>query len=138
MAGRTWIWHEYFTPNEVSVLPKLQWTQVWYCGVMGPNHTIGFWALAESVGLWPRAWEVRIRGDIFLGLAKRRSSIDLNDQSDLPRSSSDRDVHYKRTRKMGTQKYLRKGCYHSIECFVANFLAALMRKWPLNNNFLAL
>ena len=25
------------------------------CGVVGPNHTIGFWALVESVGLWARA-----------------------------------------------------------------------------------
>ena len=66
--------------------------------------------------------------EYLLGFAKRKSGIDPNDQSDLPRISSDRDVHYKHTRKMGTQKYLRENCYHSIECFVANFLAALMRK----------
>ena len=41
--------------------------------------------------------------EYLIGLAKRRSSIDPNDQSDLPRNSSDRDVHHKRTRKMGTQ-----------------------------------
>ena len=66
--------------------------------------------------------------EYLIRLAKRRSGIDPNDQSDIPRSSSDRDVHHKRTRKMGTQKYLRESCYHSIECSVANFLAALMRK----------
>ena len=66
--------------------------------------------------------------EYLLRLAKRRSSIDPNDQSDLQRRSSDRDVHHKRTRKMGTQKYLRENYYHSIECSVANSLAALMRK----------
>ena len=66
--------------------------------------------------------------EYLLRLAKRRSSIDPNDQSDLSRSSSNRDVHHKRTRKMGTQKYLRKNYYHSIEYSVANFLATLMRK----------
>ena len=66
--------------------------------------------------------------EYLLKLAKRRSGIDPNDQSDIPRNSSDRDVHHKRTRKMGTQKYLRESCYHSIECCVANFLAALIRK----------
>ena len=47
-----------------------------------------------------------------------------NDQGDLPRNSSDKDVHYKRIRIMGTQKYLRKSCYHRIECTAATFLAA--------------
>ena len=66
--------------------------------------------------------------EYILKQAKHRSNIDLNDQSDLPGSSNDRDVRHKRTRKMGTQKYLRESCYHCIECFVANSLAALMRK----------
>ena len=65
--------------------------------------------------------------EYLLKLAKRRSGIDPNDQSDIPRNSSDRDVHHKRTRKMGTQKYLRESCYHNIECSVANSLATLMR-----------
>ena len=29
---------------------------------------------------------------------------------------------------MGAAKYLREICYHHIECFEANFLAALIRK----------
>ena len=62
--------------------------------------------------------------EYILKQAKHRSNIDLNDQSDLPGSSNDRDVRHKRTRKMGTQKYLRESCYHCIECFVANSLAA--------------
>ena len=66
--------------------------------------------------------------EYILKQAKHRSNIDPNDQSDLPGSSNDRDVRHKHTRKMGTQKYLRESCYHCIECFVANSLAALMRK----------
>ena len=66
--------------------------------------------------------------EYILKQAKHRSNIDLNDQSDLPGSSNDRDVRHKRTRKMGTQKYLRESCCRSIECSVANSLAALTRK----------
>ena len=66
--------------------------------------------------------------EYLLEQAKHRSDIDPNDQSDFPRSSNDRDVRHKRIRKMGTQKYLRKSCYHRIECFVTNSLTALMRK----------
>ena len=66
--------------------------------------------------------------EYILKQAKHRSNIDPNDQSDLPGSSNDRDVRHKRTRKMGTQKYLRKSYYHRIECSVTNSLAALMKK----------
>ena len=66
--------------------------------------------------------------EYLLRQVKHRSDIDHNDQSDLPGNSNDRDVRYKRTRKMRTQKYLRKNCYHHIECSVANSLTALMRK----------
>ena len=66
--------------------------------------------------------------EYLLGQAKHKSNVDPNDQSDIPRSFSDRDVHHKRIRKMGTQKYLRENCYHSIEYSVPNSLAALMRK----------
>ena len=44
-------------------------------------------------------------------------------------------MHYERTWQMGAMKYLRENCYHCIECSVANFLAALMRKWYLNSTF---
>ena len=45
-------------------------------------------------------------------------------------------MRHKRTRKMGTQKYLRKSCYHRIECTVTTFLATFMWKRPLNNTVL--
>ena len=66
--------------------------------------------------------------EYILKQAKHRSNIDPNDQSDLPGSSNDRDVRHKRTRKMGTQKYQRESCYYCIKYYVANSLAALMRK----------
>ena len=72
---------------------------------MGLNHTIEFWTLAESV-----------------------RSPNLRRNISLDKLNIDRDVHHKHTGKMGTQKYLRENCYHSIECSVANSLAALMRK----------
>ena len=55
---------------------------------------------------------------------------------DLPGSSSDKDVHHKRIRMMGIQKYLRKSCYHRIECTAATFLAAFMLRRPLNSTVL--
>ena len=75
------------------------------CGVMGPNHTIGFWALTKSMNS-------ESEEEYLLGEAKRKSGIDPNDQSDFPESSSDRDMCHKRTKKMGIQKYLRESCYH--------------------------
>ena len=66
--------------------------------------------------------------EYLLGQAKHRSNLDPNDQSNLPGSSNGRDVRHKRTRNMGTQKYLRESCYHRIEYFVAYSLGVLMRK----------
>ena len=66
--------------------------------------------------------------EYLLRQAKHRLNIDPNDQSDLLENSNDRNVHHKHTRKMGTQKYLKESCYHRIKYFVANSLAALMRK----------
>ena len=49
-------------------------------------------------------------------------------QGDILGNSTDKDMRYKRTRGIGAKKYLRESCYHCIECSIANFLAALMRK----------
>ena len=46
--------------------------------------------------------------EYLLRQAKHRSNIDPNDQSDLLRSSSDRDVYHKRARKMGTRSEERR------------------------------
>ena len=61
-----------------------------------------------------------------------------NNQGDLPRSSSDWDVHHKHTRVMGTQKYLRESYYHRIKCITATFLATFMWRRPLNSAALAI
>ena len=60
-----------------------------------------------------------------------------NNQGDLPRSSSDRDVHHEHTRRRRTQKYLRERYYHRIECIATTFLAAFMWRRPLNDAVLA-
>ena len=49
-------------------------------------------------------------------------------QSNILGNSIDKNMHYECTRQMGAVKYLRESCYHRIEYFVANSLAALMRK----------
>ena len=59
-----------------------------------------------------------------------------NDESDLHRSSSDRDVPHKHARKKGTQKYLKESCSHCIKCTVVTFLATFMWKRPLNSTIL--
>ena len=52
-------------------------------------------------------------------------------KSNFPDNSIDEDKYQERTRQKEAMKYLRESCYHRIECFVANSLAALMRKWYL-------
>ena len=42
-------------------------------------------------------------------------------------------MHHKRTRVIGTQKYLRESCYHRIKCTTATLLAVFMWKRPLNS-----
>ena len=68
---------------------------------------------------------------------KYNSNMYSNNQGDLPGSSSDKEVHHKRIRMMGTQKYLRESCYHHIEYTTATFLAAFMWKRYLNSAALA-
>ena len=49
-------------------------------------------------------------------------------QGDVLGKSIDNDMHYERTGVMEARKYLRKSCYHHIECSITNSLAVLMRK----------
>ena len=69
---------------------------------------------------------------------KYSSNIYSNNQGDLPGNSSDKDVHHTPIRMMGTQKYLRKSCYHRIECTATTFLAAFMWRRSLNSVVLAI
>ena len=68
---------------------------------------------------------------------KHRSNVYFITQSDLPRNSSERDMHYERTERVEARKYLRKSCCHSIECPAANFLTAFMWRRLLNSAVLA-
>ena len=61
------------------------------------------------------------------------AQICIPNQGDFLGSSSDKDVHHKRIRMIGTQKYLRETCYYRIECIAATFLAAFMLRRSLNN-----
>ena len=76
--------------------------------------------------------------EYLLSYDKYSSNMYSNNQGNLPRNSSDRDVHHKHTRRRGTQKYLRESCYHCIECTVATFLAVFMWRRSLNNAALAI
>ena len=84
---------------------------------------------------------IQMRGwseeEYLLGHDKYRSNMYPSNHGDLLESSSDKDVPHKRIRMMGTQKYLRKSCYHRIECTVATFLAAFMLRRLLNSVTLA-
>ena len=76
--------------------------------------------------------------EYLLRYDKYNSNMYSNDQSDLSRNSSDRDVHHEHTRTRGTQKYLKESCYHRIECIAATFLATFMWRRPLNSVVLAI
>ena len=60
-----------------------------------------------------------------------------NNHDDLPGSSSDKDVYHERPKMMGPQNYIRKSCYHRIECTAATFLNAFKLRRPLNSVVLA-
>ena len=64
---------------------------------------------------------------------KHRSNVYFITQSDFPRNSTERDVHYECTGKMEARKYLRKSCCHHIECPAPNFLTAFIWRKPLNS-----
>ena len=68
---------------------------------------------------------------------KYSSNTCSSNHGNLPGSSSNKDVHHKRIRMMGIQKYLRESCYHCIECIAATFLATFMLRRPLNSVALA-
>jgi len=65
-------------------------------------------------------WEGGPRRNISSDKISTAQNVYPNNQGDLLGSSSDRDMPHKRTKRMGTQKYLRESCYHCIECSVAN------------------
>ena len=67
--------------------------------------------------------------------AKRRRGQKIYSivQNDVLGNSIDKDMRYKRTGQMGAKEYLRKSCYHHIECFAAKSLAAFIWRRPLNS-----
>ena len=75
--------------------------------------------------------------EYLLGHDRYSLNMYSNNQGDLSGNSSDKDVHHKRIRMMGTQKYLRESYYHRIECTTTTFLTAFMLRRPLNSAVLA-
>ena len=75
--------------------------------------------------------------EYLLGHDKYVSNTYFNNHDNLLGSSSDDDVHHERLRTMGTHKYLRKSCYHRIECTAATFLTTFMLRKPVNSVTLA-
>ena len=47
-------------------------------------------------------------------------------QGNITGCPTDKDTRHEGTRQRGTMKYLRKSCYHRIECSIANSLATLI------------
>ena len=66
----------------------------------------------------------------LIGHDKYSSNMYSNNQGDLSGNSSDKDVHHKRIRMMGTQKYLRESCYHRIKCTITTLILHLCGKNP--------
>ena len=71
--------------------------------------------------------------EYLLWYEKYSLNMYFNNQGDILRNSSDRDVHHEHTRRRETQKYLRESCYHRINCTAATFLTAFMWRRPLNS-----
>ena len=77
----------------------------------------------------------RSRSRRSISSAKRRRGQKVCSvvENDILRNSIDKDMHCERTGQMGAKKYLRKNCYHCIECFTTNSLTAFMWRRPLNS-----
>ena len=82
-----------------------------------------------------KAGEGRLRRSISSVKRSRGQKVCSVIQSDVPGNSIDKYLYYECIGQMGVGKYQRKNCYHCIECSTTNSLAALMRKWYLNNSF---
>ena len=76
--------------------------------------------------------------EFFLGYDKYSSDMCSNNESNLHKSFSDRDVPHEHMRRKGTQKYIRKSYYHCIKCTETTFLVAFMWRRPLNSAALAI
>ena len=61
--------------------------------------------------------------EYLLGRDKYSLNMYSNNQSDLSGNSSDKDVHHKRIRMMGTHKYLRKAATTALNALQLLF-------WP--------
>ena len=75
----------------------------------------------------------RSRRSISSAKRRRGQKVCSVVENDILRNSINKDMHCERTGQMGAKKYLRKNCYHCIECFTTNSLTAFMWRRPLNS-----
>ena len=75
----------------------------------------------------------RSRRSISSAKRRRGQKVCSVVENDILRNSIDKDMHCERIGQMGAKKYLRKNCYHCIECFTTNSLTAFMWRRPLNS-----
>ena len=80
-----------------------------------------------------KAGRGRSRRSISSAKRRRGQKVCFVIQNDVLGSSVDKDMHCERTRQMGVKKYLRKNCYHRIECSITNSLAVFMWRRSLNS-----
>ena len=73
------------------------------------------------------------RGGVSLQLTRWRLESVFCRPEWCSRKFFDKDMHCELTGQMGVKKYLRKSCYHHIECSATNSLATFMWKRPLNS-----
>ena len=67
------------------------------------------------------------RKNASLAEQSRGSKVWSTIQGKIPGDSIDKDMHHESTGQREAIKYLRKSCYHHIECSVTKSLAILMR-----------
>ena len=79
-------------------------------------------------GLVIRVQEGGLRSNASTAEQSRGPKVWSAIQGNVPGDSIDKDTYHESTRQREAMKYLREICYYHIECFVANYLAALMRK----------
>ena len=75
----------------------------------------------------------RPRRSIPLAKRRRGQKICSIVQNDVLGNFIDKDMRCKRTGQMGAKEYLRKSCYHHIECSAAKSLAVFMWRKLLNS-----
>ena len=106
---------------------SMTYKQYWRCKTQSPMSKLQMRELGKVGwgGISPWLNEAKIKMCVLLSRVTFQESLLIM------------TCYYECTEGMGAKKYVKESCYHLIECFVANSLATLMRKWYLNCAFQA-